>query len=126
MAIPPARGFVALDDWINDGVPLARRVAVECARSWYRDNDPARGLWEVADQPVRPERLDRPALVVLPSRDKIVPPRSAAPLAAIIPGAAVLQPALGHIGMMTSAQAPAAVWQPISEWLLGQLADRPV
>jgi len=45
---PAARGFVALEDWINDGVPLARRVALDCARSWYRDNDPARGAWQVA------------------------------------------------------------------------------
>ena len=27
-----AQSFVALEDWINDGVPLARRVALECAR----------------------------------------------------------------------------------------------
>jgi polyhydroxyalkanoate synthase len=37
-----ARSFVALEDWINDGVPLAHEVALECARSWYRGNDPPR------------------------------------------------------------------------------------
>src|SRR5207302_7029494 len=26
-----ARGFVALEDWVNDGVPLARSVARDCA-----------------------------------------------------------------------------------------------
>src|SRR5439155_965638 len=55
MAGEAAKSFVALEDWINDGVPLARRVALECARSWYRDNDPARGAWQVAGRPVRPE-----------------------------------------------------------------------
>src|SRR5205085_1530042 len=39
---PAARGFVALEDWINDGVPLAHNVAVECLQSWYGDNAPAR------------------------------------------------------------------------------------
>jgi polyhydroxyalkanoate synthase len=117
-----ARGFVALEDWINDGIPLARRVALECARSWYRDNDPPRGAWAVAGRPVRPVEITAPTLVVLPSRDKIVPPRSADALAAAIPHAAVLRPPFGHIGMMASVQAPEAVWRPIAEWLKGQFA----
>ncbi len=117
-----ARSFVALEDWINDGVPLAQPVALECARSWYRDNDPAEGRWQVAGAPVRPQDAAVPTLVVVPSRDRIVPPRSAAPLAAAIPGASVLRPPFGHIGMMASAEAPAAVWQPIAEWLRAQFA----
>jgi len=119
---PAARGFVALEDWINDGVPLAHNVAVECLQSWYGDNAPARGSWEIAGQPVRAEDLAAPTLVVLPRRDRIVPPRSAAPLATAIPQAEVLRPALGHIGMMASAEAPATVWRPITDWLHGRLA----
>jgi polyhydroxyalkanoate synthase len=112
-----ARGFVALEDWINDGVPLAHKVALECAGSWYRDNAPARGIWQVDGRPVRPEDVRVPSLVVLPRRDRIVPPRSAAPLATAIPGAVALRPPFGHIGMMASAEAPEAVWQPIAHWL---------
>jgi polyhydroxyalkanoate synthase len=119
-----ARSFVALEDWINDGVPLARNVALECALSWYRDNLPARGQWCVAGRPVRPASLSAPALVVLPSRDRIVPPPSAAPLAAALPDATVLRPPFGHIGMMTSPAAPDAVWGPIAEWLDQQLRPR--
>jgi polyhydroxyalkanoate synthase subunit PhaC len=115
-----AKSFVALEDWINDGVPLARPVARECARSWYRDNDPAQGAWQVAGAAIRPEAVTAPTLVVLPSRDKIVPPGSAEPLAAAIPGATVLRPPFGHIGMMASLAAPDAVWRPIAEWLRAQ------
>jgi len=117
-----ARSFVALEDWINDGVPLARQVAVECAQSWYRDNAPAHGLWEVGGRPVRPKDLEVPSLVVLPRRDRIVPPRSAEPLASAIPGAEVLRPPFGHIGMMASSDAPETVWQPIAHWLRARLA----
>ena len=116
-----ARGFVALEDWINDGVPLPIAVARECLRSWYGDNAPGRGLWQVAGRDVRPQQLRLPALVVIPGHDRIVPPASAEPLAAAIPNAEVLRPPLGHIGMMSAARAPELLWTPIAAWLKAQL-----
>lgn len=112
-----ARTFVALEDWINDGVPLAWPVAEECARSWYGDNDPPAGHWHVAGRPVIPGEFAKPALVVVPRRDRIVPPASAAPLASALRHATVLRPAFGHIGMMAAADAPSAVWEPVGDWL---------
>jgi polyhydroxyalkanoate synthase len=114
-----ARVFVALEDWINDGVPLAGPVAAECFGSWYGANDPAGGRWRVAGRPVVPGDLECPALVVVPSRDRIVPPRSAAALAAALPQATVLRPPLGHIGMMAGGAARAALWSEIARWLAG-------
>jgi len=116
-----ASGFVALEDWLNDGVPLASGVARECAGAWYRDNDPGRGVWKVAGQKIEPPHLDRPALVVVPRRDRIVPPRSAEALGAALPQATLLRPPLGHIGMMAAAAAPELVWKPIAEWLLNHV-----
>jgi polyhydroxyalkanoate synthase subunit PhaC len=94
-----ARSFVALEDWLNDGVPLALGVARDCARSWYGENEPGRGLWRVGGRPVEPKLLRRPALVVVPSRDRIVPPSSAEPLAAALGAATVSRPRLGHVGI---------------------------
>ncbi|HWX30227.1 MAG TPA: alpha/beta fold hydrolase [Steroidobacteraceae bacterium] len=116
-----ARRFVALEDWINDGVPLSLAVARECARSWYGDNEPGKGLWRVAGQVVRPQSLRRPVLAVVPGRDRIVPPSSAEPLAAAIGAATVLRPALGHIGMMSAVRAPEMLWTPLADWLRTQL-----
>jgi poly[(R)-3-hydroxyalkanoate] polymerase subunit PhaC len=103
-----ARAFVALEDWVNDGVPLAAAVARDCARSWYGANEPGRGVWQAGDRTVDPTRLRTPALVVVPSRDRIVPPGSADPLAAALSGATVVRPPLGHVGMM---------WTAIAQWL---------
>jgi polyhydroxyalkanoate synthase len=119
-----ARRFVAVEDWLNDGVPLPLAVARSCARSWYRDNEPGQGRWRVAGQRVRPQLLRSPALVVLPARDRIVPPGSAAPLATQLPAATVLRPPLGHIGMMAAARAPEMLWTPIAEWLRARLDTR--
>ena len=116
-----ARRFVALEDWINDGVPLALGVARDCGRSWYGENEPARGLWRVAGDPVRPQLLRRPALVVVPGRDRIVPPNSAEPLAATLGTATVLRPPLGHVGMMAAVRAPEMLWTPVAAWLRTQL-----
>jgi polyhydroxyalkanoate synthase len=116
-----ARGFVALEDWLNDGVPLAAGVARDCALSWYGANEPARGCWRVAGDPVLPRQWQGPALVVLPDRDRIVPPPSAAALAAELADACVLRPALGHVGMMAAARAPSLLWTPVAEWLRARL-----
>jgi polyhydroxyalkanoate synthase len=112
---------VALEDWINDGVPLSLGVARECARSWYGDNEPGKGWWRVAGQVVRPQSLRRPVLSVVPGRDRIVPPSSAEPLAAEFRTATVLRPALGHIGMMAAVRAPEMLWTPLADWLRTQL-----
>jgi polyhydroxyalkanoate synthase subunit PhaC len=113
------REFVAVEDWLNDGVPLALPVARDCLGGWYGENAPGRGVWEVGGAAVRPERVRVPALVVLPAQDRIVPPATAAALAAALPEAEVLRPPLGHIGMMVAREAPAVVWHPLGAWLLG-------
>ena len=74
-------------------------------------------LWRVAGQALRPQELRRPALVAIPGRDRIVPPASAEPLAAVIPNAEVLRPPLGRVGMMSAARAPDLLWTPIARWL---------
>jgi polyhydroxyalkanoate synthase len=119
-----ARTFVALEDWVNDGVPLAAAVARDCARSWYGDNEPARGQWQIGGERVDPQQLRSPALVVVPNHDRIVPPSSAEPLAAALGGATVLRPPFGHVGMMSAARAPAIVWTVIADWLRACLDAR--
>lgn len=118
-----ARAFVALEDWLNDGVPLAAPVATECLGQWYGGNATAAGAWRIAGRPVDPTRLAMPALVMAPQHDRIVPHASAVALAGAIPGARLLSPALGHIGMIVGGGAPAAVWEPLAGWLDSGLGD---
>jgi polyhydroxyalkanoate synthase len=118
------RAFVALEDWLNDGVPLPARVARECLIGWYGENTPGNGTWRVAGEIVDPREIACPTLILVPSQDRIVPPASADALARLIPGAERLQPNLGHIGMMVSAGAEAAAWRPLADWLARRLARR--
>jgi polyhydroxyalkanoate synthase len=118
-----AEMFVALEDWLNDGVPLGAQVARECLFGWYGDNLPMRGEWQVAGRPVRPSEIDMPALAVVPSQDRIVPPASAAALAAALPRCETLSPSAGHIGMMVGSRALTKLWQPTADWLRENSVD---
>ena len=112
-----ARQFVAVEDWLNDGVPLAAAVARECIGGWYGANTPFRGMWRVAGAVVEPGRLRVPAFVAVPGRDRIVPPESARPLVDLIPGAVLHSPAAGHVGMVAGGRAERVLWRPLSEWI---------
>ena len=114
-----ARLFVAIEDWANDGVPLAAAVARECFSGWYGANAPMAGTWRVAGACVTPAALRMPAFVAIPGRDRIVPPASARPLAALLAHATVIEPATGHVGMMAGRGAEDALWAPLLTWLAG-------
>ena len=116
---PAAAMFVALEDWLADGIPLAGPVARECIAGWYGANTPMRGQWRVAGQAIDPAALRLPTLVVLPARDRIVPPESARPLASLIPGATRLELPLGHVGMVAGSRAKALLWPALLGWLRG-------
>lgn len=112
------RRFVAMEDWLNDGVPLAGHVARECLIGWYGENRPVTGRWLLDGHAVRPQDWTKPALVVLPERDKLVPKEGAAALLAQMPQAARLDAPSGHIGMMVGPRAEAGLWRPLADWLL--------
>jgi polyhydroxyalkanoate synthase len=112
-----AQGFVAIEDWLNDGVPLGAEVARECLEGWYGENRPARGQWRIGGAAVLPERIGVPCLVAIPTRDRIVPPASAAALADRLPEVTELRPQGGHVGMVAGGRACVELWQPLADWL---------
>ena len=115
-----ARDFVLLEDWLNEGAPLAGPTARECLIGWYGENLPGRDRWTIDGKRVVPSKITRPALVMIPSGDRIVPPLSAAALADPKRGlknATRLDLPLGHIGMVVSGRARELSWTPLIDWL---------
>lgn len=112
-----AEQFVALEDWLNDGVPLAAPVARECLAGWYGENTPHCLQWRVDGEIVDPAAFAKPALALVPQRDRIVPPKSANALGDALPAATVKTLPFGHIGMVAGARAKSAVWEPLAQWL---------
>ena len=115
-----AREFVLLEDWLNDGAPLAGPTARDCLVGWYGDNLPGTNKWVVGGKRILPSKIKRPALVMIPSGDRIVPPFSAAALVDPKRGlknATRVDVPLGHIGMMMSGRARKLCWTPLINWL---------
>ena len=112
-----AQRFVALEDWLNDGVPLAAPVARECLFDWYGENTTMQGQWKIGGRTIDPRKVACPTLAFIPAQDRIVPPASAQALVDAIPQAARRTVDLGHIGMVAAGGAAEQVYQPLSAWL---------
>lgn len=123
--LPPgsveAELFVALEQWVNDGVPLTRAVAQECVEDWSWRNRPALGEWHIGGGcTLAPHRLDLPALLVAAQRDAIVPRDCALPLSALLPRVTRLQPSCGHVGMVAGMHAATQLYRPMTQWIEAQ------
>jgi polyhydroxyalkanoate synthase len=101
--------FVTLEDWANDGPPLALAAARELFESFFAEDLPGRGGWKVAGETARPDDLD--FLNIVSTVDRIVPHESAAP------AGERLDLALGHVGMVVGSRAREALWEPLARWL---------
>ena len=97
-------------------VPAARDLLV----SWQIRNATARGRWRFLGGRVDPQRIAVPALVFSGQGDTIAPPPLSEPLAAAIPGAQLVRPRTGHVGMVVGGHASQAVMRPIARFLLGR------
>ncbi len=113
-----ARQFVALEDWLADGVPMAAPAARNLLIDWQIDNQTAKRTWRFLGGAVDPGAIGVPTLAFCGLRDSIVPPPLSIALPRAIPGARVLEPATGHVGMVVGSAARSQVWRPMAEFLL--------
>jgi polyhydroxyalkanoate synthase len=116
-----ARHFVALEDWIADGVPMSAGAARDLLVGWQIRNRTARGEWRFLGGPVDPGDVAAPALVVCGERDTIAPPPLATPLGAALPQARTIHPRTGHVGMVLGSAARAQVWRPVAEFIASRI-----
>jgi polyhydroxyalkanoate synthase len=102
----PARAFVRLEDWANEGPPVPEAAARELFESFFMADAPGRGAW-------RP----LPAcgqLHIVSTSDRIVPAATAPP------GGQRLELAQGHVGMVIGRRARETLWGPLDRWLSQQ------
>ncbi len=108
---PAFHGFIALEDWANQGAPLTLAAGQDLAERCYSANMTADGAWRIGDVTVDAAGLSCPTLAIASTSDRIVPP-AASPLAD-----ERIDLALGHVGMMIGSRAESALWRGLSDWL---------
>lgn len=99
--------FVAVEDWLNDGVDLPSGLAHACINDWYGQNRLA----------LSRTTLPHPAIVVAARKDRLVPYDSARAIQSVFDNPVILSPDTGHIGMMAGSKAEKEVWHPVSTFL---------
>lgn len=109
--------FVAVEDWLNDGVDIPHNVAFETIENWYLKNALVKNEWHIANQKVDFKTLNIPVSVVASRKDSLVEYESAISLQKEIKHAEVLEVSCGHIGMMAGRNSIEEIWEPISEWI---------
>ncbi len=112
-----AAHFIAVEEWINDGIAMTMPVAYECFYGWGIENRLHAGKWIVQNQPIRPDALHTPTLVVIPEHDHIVPPYSSQPLVEHIVKVQHVTIPLSHVGIIISSKAPTLSWAGIVRFL---------
>lgn len=108
------RAFLAVEDWANAGPPLSFATGRDLFERLYAGNETGDGFWAVGGVAVDAAALSMPTLSIASTADRIVPAAIAPPLREqrLVD--------LGHVGMVVSARAREALWQPLSDWLSRQ------
>ncbi len=112
-----ARRFVAVEDWLNDGIGMPLPVTLECFTEWLVDNALLHGTWDIGGQTLDVGKIRSPVMVVAGTKDAVVAPASALPLASDVGAARLLQPETGHLGLVLGEKADSNIWTPVREFL---------
>jgi polyhydroxyalkanoate synthase len=116
-----AHHFVAIEDWLADGVPLVTSSAKDILIDWNLNNVTAQGCWNLLGEVVDLSAIQQPTLNVCGLRDSITQFDVGAAMARRIPNAELLTPDTGHVGMIVGSKARETVWKPVSEFFIGNL-----
>jgi len=108
---PGWHGFIALEDWANEGAPLTLASGRNLAEGCYAANITGSGRWSIGGTIVDPAALECPTLAIASTTDRIVP------AAATPPADERIDLALGHVGMMIGSRAEEALWRGLSNWI---------
>jgi polyhydroxyalkanoate synthase len=106
-----ARTFVMLEDWANDGPPVAGAAAREMFEGFFRDDLPGTGGWRVGGTIIDPAALAIPLLNIVSTTDRIVPQATA------VTAGERLDLGLGHVGMVVGSRGREKLWAPLAAWL---------
>ncbi|RYD93929.1 MAG: alpha/beta hydrolase [Sphingomonadales bacterium] len=108
---PEGQNYVAVEDWANDGPPLALAAGRELMEDLMAANISGSGAWQVGGKVVDPARFGFPLLNIISTTDRITPAASA------WTGGERIALDEGHVGMVVGRKAPNSLWSQLATWL---------
>jgi len=109
--------FVAVEDWLADGIAMAAPAARTLLLDWHLHNTPAAGAWHINAKPVQAANIRCPTLVVAGQHDSIAPAEGALALAKAVPDAQHRLAPTGHVGLITSDRVAPPIWRDIGQFI---------
>ncbi len=109
--------MTALEDWLNDGLPLDGPIAREMLFDWYIDNAPLNGKWHIHDTPILPANINCPLWVCITQNDLLVPTASSLPFIGQTKNVQVVMSDTGHVGLVCGRRAKERLYDPLTSWL---------
>lgn len=105
-----AKLFIAVEDWLNDGVDIPRSIAQHCIENWFVKNQ----LYER-----KKTEIHQHVLIAASKKDKLVPYSCAASVEQGIHAKSLerIAPESGHIGLIAGKNAKEKVWKKILDWI---------
>ena len=109
--------FVALEDWANDNVDLAKITAHQILKEWFQDNTLVYGTFNLGLGAVKPADNKTPTLIITGSRDRVVPHAMTHALTHSLPYQSSHHFDTGHTGLVVGELAKKSIWPLIDNWL---------
>ena len=111
--------WLAMNKWVNDGVPFPGAAFAQWIRDFYQENRLARGEIAIGGERVDLARISAPLLAIAGANDHIVPPAMARPLVDLVSSAdrEYLELPAGHVGLLAGSGAQTSLWPRVTDWL---------
>ncbi len=116
------RLFIAVEDWLNEGLRLAAPAATTLFLEWGLDDALVRRRWRVAGRRVDLRDFAGPVFILTSVSDTVVPNESAEAAMRRARAPELARASGGHVGMIVGRRADAEVWDRIAAFCRRSLA----
>ncbi len=109
----------ALENWVNDGIPVAGEAFREFVKSLYQRNLLVKGELSLGGRRVDLARITCPLLLLTAKNDHLVTPASTEGIRPHVatPDIESMEIGAGHVGLVVSSRAHKSFWPAATRWL---------
>ena len=111
--------YFALEQWVNDNIPVAGEAFREFVKKLYQRNQLVRGEFFLGKERVDLGQIECPLLLLTAQSDHLVPPPSTEGIRPHVRSQDVetMRIAVGHVGLVVSSKVQKTVWPAATAWL---------